>query len=309
MEQSDSKFIYRTHLEKYVGTDQEIVIPEGVDVIDALVFRGNESIKTVTFPASVKTIDWTPFKECKNLETADLSRCENLWRLGDNLFQDCERLTHVVLPKQLKYQATIPHQCFADCSSLQSVSLPVGIVKIDRNAFYDCSSLTHIELPASISEIDQSVFRGCTSLECIDLPDSITFIGANTFQNCTSLTMVKLPSGINVICAHLFEGCTGLTEITIPNGVERIVLEAFKDCTNLSEIRLPNSLTDIDENAFRGCKSLSHIYIPDSVEEIGKKAFAGCAKGFVLQSTNPAWEAYALKEGLKFELINDPNAK
>jgi len=309
MEQSSSEFVCRMHLSKYLGSDPEVSIPDGVEIIDAQVFQGKEFIRTVTFPASLKTIGWSAFKECKNLETADFSRCENIWKLGDNLFQSCERLTQVVLPKRLKYQATIPLQCFVDCSSLQSVSLPVGIVKIDRSAFSDCTSMTHIELPEGISEIDQCVFRGCSSLQCIDLPDSITFIGAGTFQNCAGLTVAKLPDGIKAICAHLFEGCTSLTEVTIPDGVENIVYCAFKDCTSLSEVGLPNSITDIGEDAFRGCKSLSRIYIPGNVEEIGKKAFAGCAKGFVLQSSNPKWQEYALKERLKFELIDDPYVK
>lgn len=304
--ETPSKFVCRMHLSKYVGSDPEVIIPNGVEIIDAQVFRNNDSIKTVMFPASVKSVDWSAFKECKNLETADLSQCENIWRFGDNLFLGCERLTQIVLPKRLKYHTTIPLQCFADCSSLQSVSLPVGIIKIDRDAFFNCSSLRHVELPNGINEIDQCVFHGCTSLQYIGLPDSVTFIGACTFQNCTSLTAVKLPSGIKAICSHLFEGCTSLTEIAIPLGVENIVFEAFKDCTSLSEVKIPNSVTDICENAFRGCKTLSHIYIPDSVEEIGKKAFAGCAKGFVLQSSNPRWKAYALKERLKFELVDDP---
>ena len=83
----------------------------------------------------------------------------------------------------------------------------------------------------------------------------------------------------------------------------------FFDCTSLSKIRIPNSVAQIRAEAFCGCRSLSHIYIPDSVEEIDKKAFSGCAKGFVLQSSNPKWRWYALKERLKFELINDPYAK
>ena len=97
-----------------------------------------------------------------------------------------------------------------------------------------------------------------------------------------------------------------MTAITIPDSVEDIVYCAFKDCTILSDVRIPDSVTDIGEDAFRGCKSLSHVYIPNNVEEIGKKAFAGCAKGFVLQSSNPKWKAYALQERLKFELIDDP---
>lgn len=108
---------------------------------------------------------------------------------------------------------------------------------------------------------------------------------------------------------HLSKYLGSNPEVIIPDGVEDIVYCAFKDCTSLSEVRLPNSITDIGEDAFRGCKSLSRIYIPGSVEEIGKKAFAGCAKGFVLQSSNPKWHAYALKERLKFELIDDPYVK
>ena len=101
---------------------------------------------------------------------------------------------------------------------------------------------------------------------------------------------------------HLSKYFGSNPEVIIPDGVEDIVY-----C--LSEVGLPNSITDIGEYAFRGCKSLSHIYIPDSVEEIGKKAFASCAKGFILQSSNPKWQAYALKEKLKFELIDDPYVK
>lgn len=97
---------------------------------------------------------------------------------------------------------------------------------------------------------------------------------------------VKLPSGIRAICSHLFEGCVNLTGIAILDGVEDIVYCAFKGCTSLSEVRIPNS-----------------------VEEIGKKAFSRCAKGFVLQSSNPKWKAYALEEGLKFELIDAPYVK
>ena len=173
MEQSSSEFVCRMHLSKYLGSNPEVTIPEGVEVIDPRAFQGKELIKTVTFPASVKTTGWSAFMECKNLETADLSRCENIWSLNNNLFQGCESLTRVILPKQLKYQVTIHGQCFLGCSSLQTLILPAGIVKIDRSAFEDCTSLTHIELPDGISEVDQCVFHGCSSLESIDLPDSL----------------------------------------------------------------------------------------------------------------------------------------
>lgn len=70
----------------------------------------------------------------------------------------------------------------------------------------------------------------------------------------------------------------------------------------IKTVVLPDGLNSLLPGLFKHFVSLEELVI-------GKKAFAGCAKGFVLQSSNPKWQAYTLKEKLKFELIDDPYAK
>ena len=257
---AENKFIYYTHLEQYVGTEQAVAIPEGVEVIDSLAFRGNMDITAITFPASIKEIAMDAFADFTNLETVAFAcRAETL---------------------------SIGYGSFRNCLTLQSVKLPEGTVSIYETAF-----------------------KNCTALSDITLPNSIKYISEFAFPNCISLKKLKLPSNLQFISRNCFQGCIGLTEIVIPEGIKDIWEHAFQACESLSDVQIPSGVIHIGEETFAGCKSLSHIYIPNSVKSIGKKAFAGCAKGFVLESSNPQWKAYAQKEKLKFALIDDPYAK
>ena len=55
----------------YTGTDENVVIPEGVVTIQSYAFYNNETIKTVTFPSSVRTIDALAFYGCSSLVSVD----------------------------------------------------------------------------------------------------------------------------------------------------------------------------------------------------------------------------------------------
>ena len=56
----------------YKGSDEEVVIPDGVKIIAAQAFKDNTSIKSVTFPESLVSIGEEAFCGCKNLSTVNL---------------------------------------------------------------------------------------------------------------------------------------------------------------------------------------------------------------------------------------------
>lgn len=97
----------------------------------------------------------------------------------------------IVIPETVKYNnftykiTSIEDDCFKDCSSLTSISLPSGITSLGRYCFWDCSSLTSIELPSGITSLGESCFSLCSNLKsmlCLAVePPSCT----KSVVNCT----------------------------------------------------------------------------------------------------------------------------
>jgi hypothetical protein len=224
---SDNKFIYRTHLEQYVGTEQEIIIPEGVAVINYRAFENKKSnITAVTLPTTIEEIDNGTFMGCTSLKT-------------------------VIFPDKVK-RLLLGCDAFGDCTALQSIRLPDGADAV-WDAFTGCTALSDIILPDSIRLIGDYAFQGCVSLKKVKLPANLKYISRNSFQGCAALTEIDIPDGIDDIWEHAFQDCESLSNVQIPNGVIHVGEEAFAGCKNLSVIYIPDSVTYIGEKAFAGC--------------------------------------------------------
>ena len=176
-----------------------------------------------------------------------------------------------------KKVTSIGGSAFEGCTSLTSISIPVGVTSIGNWTFGGCTSLSSINIPNSVTNIGRDAFYRCSSLTSINIPDSVTSIGGGAFSGCSSLTSINIPDGVTSIGDFAFDGCSSLTSINIPDGVTSIEEYAFYRCSSLTSINIPNSVTRIGESAFGRCSSLTSINIPDSVTSIGEYAFSGCS--------------------------------
>ena len=178
-------------------------------------------------------------------------------------------------------------------SSITSITIAEGILRIGQYSFYECDKLASISIPNSVTYIDKSAFYGCDMLSNITIPDSVVVIEEWAFTGCknvTSLTVGEnnpnfsakgnclinkaekkiifgnanstIPSDGSVICIGewAFNNITTLTDITIPEGITSIDDAAFMDCSELSNVSLPKSLTKIGDSAFHNCEKLNTIY-------------------------------------------------
>ena len=75
---------------------------------------------------------------------------------------------------------------FANCSSLESITLPENITTMYYRVFRNCTKLTEISLPSYITQIGDNSFDGCTALRSVRMynpdPSSVT-LGSNVFLN------------------------------------------------------------------------------------------------------------------------------
>jgi hypothetical protein len=230
-------------LKKYLGHDQEVVIPAGVSIIDECAFYNNKDLYRVVIPDGVTEI-----------------------RYG--AFLHCSKLKQVLLPDGLQ---VICDETFADCSSLESVRLPESLRELWWGAFRDCTKLTSITIPKGVSKIDWRCFENCTALTKIVIQNNEAHFDDAAFYNCVGLADLN---GMAIVNGVLFGYYGSGGAVTIPATVTRVAGYAFYDCDKLTNVTIPEGVTEISENAFKNCREL-HIVLPNSLRK-AKSAFSGC---------------------------------
>ncbi len=195
---------------------------------------------------------------------------------------------------------------FANCSSLQEISIPQGVTSIGDNAFSGCESLREIIIPRSVKKISGNPFVLCRCkvicnsphFKIVDgalydadmtviisflsdatkfvIPSSVISIGNSAFSGCESLREITLPKNMNSIGNYAFSDCESLQKISLPKNVTSIGDSTFSGCESLQKISLPKNVTSIGSDAFYICTSLQQITIPQGVTSIGDNAFSGC---------------------------------
>ena len=100
---------------------QEVMIPDGVELIDFGAFSGCTALKKAVIPSSVLIIDENAFDGCESL--VDLTLSEGLGYLYDRAFADCASLREITLPSTLKY---IDDNAFEGCDALKTVNAREG---------------------------------------------------------------------------------------------------------------------------------------------------------------------------------------
>ena len=197
----------------------------------------------------------------------------------------------------------INERAFRNCSNIQGIVIPEGVVEIGERAFYGCSCLTNVSIPQSMEYLDATAFQNTplTSSSAIYVvvdgwavrstyspyyfPSEVVFDGVRgvaaglfeDYDDIANLKKITFTSPLPCINDDAFRWCEGLEEVVLPEGLERIGNWAFSNCDALSRINIPTSVVEIGSYAFVGCDSLDNIAIPNENVTIGDYAFSSCA--------------------------------
>lgn len=216
----------------------------------------------------------------------DITIPDDVIKIEEEAFQDCETITSVIIPDSVK---TIGDNAFENCTSLKSAVIGTKLTRLSYELFKGCTALESVTIFNNITKIEDSVFEDCTSLKSITIPGSVKDIGESVFENCTSLDQINVDEGNPIYSSKdgvLFcddeetvmyypGGRKG--KYSIPDGVTEIGKNAFELCTKVTDIVIPDSVTVINDYAFHGCSSLKSVNIPKGVTEIGRWLFKDCS--------------------------------
>lgn len=103
-----------------MSNEASFTIPEGVEIIGEMAFRGKKQLKNVIIASTVKEIE-------------------------HDAFYDCDELDNVYLPAGVK---EVKSYAFAECYKLKRIAFAGVPSKLSRHTFDDCDQLHDIIVPA-----------------------------------------------------------------------------------------------------------------------------------------------------------------
>ena len=123
----DGEAVYTNDKKRLVycmNQETSFTIPEGVEVIGEMAFRGKKALKNVIIANSVKEIE-------------------------HDAFYDCDELDNVYVPAGVK---VVRSYAFAECDKLKKITFAGTPEKVGRHTFDDCDQLHDIIVPAGSSK-------------------------------------------------------------------------------------------------------------------------------------------------------------
>ena len=262
---------------KYVGEDSNVVFPEEISGykvtgIQARSCRGNKTLRKVTIPSSVKTIEPEVFQSCTFLHTVVLNN--GLVSIGRGAFMDCTALENITLPESLE---TIGIDAFSSCSSLKSIHIPKNVKNIERYCFFR-AGLESVTFDEGVEKIGDNAFAATKTSE-ITFPKTLKILGHQALANNENLVKVSLNEGLETMDSQIFTECNKLIEITIPSTVKNMTEFVFHNNTSIKIVKFngdaPEKYVDPDTKI--------RIYSSNYTVYYHKGA-----KGF----TSPTWNGY-----------------
>ena len=153
----------------YCSSIKSIVIENGVTHIGDYAFYqcSDESLTSVSIPASVTSIGKNAFNNCKFLESITIPA--NVKSISEYAFYSCQKLTTVIFDGTPTL-ATIGKYAFRDCLYLESITIPASVTSIGDEAFMCCSELMSVEVYAPSCTLGSDAFKD-TKLEKISVPN------------------------------------------------------------------------------------------------------------------------------------------
>ena len=211
---------------KGAASAENVVVPasyNGLPVIEIgyTAFAGFADMKSVSLPASVKTIGEAAFRGCTSLESITVRGKSESYATEDGILFNSAKTELVAYPAGRKNGA---------------YTLPQSVDTVGRYAFYASANLKNLTLTNSVKTIAKDAFSYSTGLEKIVLSEQVSEIPEDAFAYCVNLQSVSIPGGVTTVKSRAFLNCTGLTSLRVGKSVAAIEERAFEGCGKLVEI-------------------------------------------------------------------------
>ncbi len=290
----------------YIGENSvtKVVIPEGVEKINAYAFANLTALEEVVLPSTLEAIEYGAFSGCNNLKKITFSGENNLKIINQNAFENCDLegtldLSAVCMVSDYAFAGnanleavitgdnllSIGQYAFAGCKKLADVTITAAKVKYGAYAFTDCEALTSFYVNAAV--LPEGMFYECRTLEHVTIGPDVNDIGEFAFRD-TKITSLEVQEGnkaYKIQAASVILSADEKTLVAVAPShtgeftaaemggreVTAIGDGAFSHNTRITSVKLP-TVTKVGAYAFGSTDSLLTAELGD-LTDIGEYAF------------------------------------
>ena len=178
----------------------EVVFPQTIGYIGEESFRGCKRLTTVKLPPSVQKIWPAAFRDCAGLRAVTLN--EGLVTIDAYAFQGCASLRTIAFPSTV---ASIGSCAFVG-TPLEAVELPDSLKELGREAFADCDSLETVSVGKRLAVLPYRAFYDCDNLRSVTIGEGcLDAVGEECFRGCKRLVEVKHSSPVQKVGRDAFK--------------------------------------------------------------------------------------------------------
>ncbi|MCL2675586.1 MAG: leucine-rich repeat protein [Firmicutes bacterium] len=189
---------------------RDIIFEPGsmVENIGDHAFDGNNGLREITIPASVRRIGSYAFRAAVRLEKVFIEDNSQLEKnddpitgydaIGTGVFEDAIFLREVIFLGSTNIEVLLEN-IFTGNASIERITLPSGLVSVAARAFENCAGLKFLTFQAGsqFTTIGAGALRGCVNLTEITLPGSITNFATAMLESCTKLEKITVTAETN----------------------------------------------------------------------------------------------------------------
>ena len=231
-----------------------ISIPGKVTSIGANAFYGCSSLKELAFEDGEETLySGHSFYGC-NIRTLYIGRKMSY---ANSSYSN----SYLQSVEFGEYASVIAAAQFAGCTNLKEVKGLENIKSIGERAFYKCSSLESLTIPSNVTKIEPWAFRE-SGLKSMNIPAGVTSLGDYAFADCKNLEKFTFSDDceLTAIPNYFLYNAVKLDNIALPKNTLTIGNYAFYGCTLMKECKISSKITKIGDYAFNQCNNLNSVY-------------------------------------------------
>ncbi len=285
--------IYLTPWYDLSNSIKTVVIEEGITSVGQNLFHHFQTMRNLTLPSTLKSIESYAFAACLNLYNiyynGSLSDwCEidfadensNPFRFSDNFYIQGD-----LLP--------------------QEITVPNGITVLDNDVFRT-SDIVSLTISEGVTRIGDNAFHGSISLSNVVISDTVNEIGTDAFYNCPNNLVtyytgteeqwneIDIASGNDALTKNVvfnygkptdacgenatwaFDETSGALTINGTGEIDANFANWDQIKDQVTYVEVENGITSVGESAFVDFTALQEVYFSESVLTVGADAFSGC---------------------------------
>ena len=292
---------------------KNLVIPDGITMINDNAFNSCDSLESVIIPSTIESVGSYAFANCNHL-TSVTARSTTPIAITYYVFSNRSNATlYVPIGCKSAYEVTDYWKDFK-----KIIERPfLGDIFTDVTEFDVIMTFKVTDVDNKLCQVGDGVHDAVSLTyddDCITIPSvakgyTVTSIAARSFyyDDDNKVKELEIPQTVDSIGGSAFSCFKDLRDVytrdlkawlnitfvdSSSNPLSHKCRLNLCDDNSIIEIKnliIPNSITSIKNYAFYGCSSLKSVTIHDKVSNIGQYAFQGCnnLSNVTVMSRNP----------------------